>query len=118
MAMRNTVFWCEAKRRTCDGMGLGCTDCPRRKTDRRPSRSKRGYTNEWRRVREEVLGRSGIPRSDWPLYDVDHEPPYDPAVEPDHRRYTLTPLLRSQHSRKTASKDTLRDREGRFAKKR
>jgi len=60
---------------------------------------------------------SGIPQNQWPLYDVDHNPPYDPIKEPDHRRYVLVPRLRSDHSRKTATQDCQRDTMGRFIKK-
>jgi hypothetical protein len=96
---------------------MACADCPRKAREARPSRSRRGYTNEWRRIREEVLASHGIPRQEWPLYDVDHNPPYNASVEPDHRRYHLVPLLRSEHSRKTARMDTKRDSEGKFTKK-
>ncbi len=71
----------------------------------RPSASRRGYGRGWQRIRARVLTASGIPQSDWPLYDVDHRPPYDPDVEPDHSKYELVPMLRSEHSRKTARQD-------------
>jgi hypothetical protein len=53
----------------------------------------------------------------WPEYDVDHNPPYNPDIEPDHRKYTLVPMLRSDHSRKTVREDMKRDSEGKFLKK-
>lgn len=71
----------------------------------RPSPSKRGYGREWQRIRRQVLREHGIPKEDWPLYDVDHVPAYNPDVEPDHRKYTLVPRLRPEHSRKTAKHD-------------
>ena len=52
-----------------------------------------------------MLRQNGIPKEDWHKYDVDHRPAYDPEVEPDHNRYTLVPMLRSDHSRKTAKED-------------
>lgn len=64
-----------------------------------------GYGYQWQQIRAEVLRRAGIPRADWPRYDVDHDPPYNPSLQPDHRRYTLTPMLRSAHARKTARQD-------------
>jgi hypothetical protein len=69
--------------------------------DDRPSSAQRGYSGEWRKIRAEVLSASGIPKRDWPLYDVHHEPEYNPAVEADHRKYRLTPLLHAEHSRET-----------------
>lgn len=87
--------------------------CPNRKPcplhgrapDTRPSATARGYGWEWRKVRAEVLRQHGIPEAEWHLWDVDHSPRYDPANEPDHRRYTLTPRLHGEHSRKTATSD-------------
>lgn len=73
--------------------------------DTRQSSAKRGYDRAWRRIREQVLRQHDIPRSRWHLYDVDHRPRYNPAVEPDHTKYSLVPVLRSEHSRKTASID-------------
>ena len=78
---------------------------PRRKRDRRPAPSRRGYGREWQTIRREVLRDWNIPQEDWPLYDVDHRPRYDPAREPDHRKYQLVPMLRSEHSRKTVRHD-------------
>lgn len=73
--------------------------------DDRPSASSRGYNSQWRKVRAEVLRAYGIPRDLWSLYDVDHRPPYNPTVEPDHRKYELVPMLHADHSRKTATED-------------
>jgi hypothetical protein len=117
MAQRNTVIWCHHKRRTCDTTSLTCEDCPRKARENRPSRSKRGYNSEWYRIRKEVLQQYGIPREMWPQYDVDHNPPYNPEIEPDHRKYTLVPMLRADHSRKTVNEDMRRDSEGKFIKK-
>lgn len=85
-----------------------------RPKDTRSSSAARGYGNRWRKIRERVLAAHGIPRSQWPQYDVDHRPPYNPEVEPDHNRYQLTPMLRSEHSRKTAKHDIARDDHGVF----
>jgi hypothetical protein len=52
-----------------------------------------------------VLRAHGIPKEKWSLYAVDHNPPYNPAVEPDHEKYTLIPRLITEHNRKTASED-------------
>jgi hypothetical protein len=76
-----------------------------RRKDPRQSSSRRGYDAGWRRVRQEVLDSAGIPRSEHWRYDVDHSPKYDPATEPDHRTYRLTPRLHAEHSRKTARDD-------------
>lgn len=72
---------------------------------KRPSAARRGYDRTWQRVRARVLIAHGIPRSQWKLYAVDHRPPYDPSVEPDHNKYTLVPMLHADHSRKTAELD-------------
>jgi 5-methylcytosine-specific restriction protein A len=69
--------------------------------DARPGSAKRGYNGEWQRIRAETLAAFGLPKQDWHLYDVHHDPAYNPAVEPDHRKYRLTPLLRADHSRET-----------------
>jgi hypothetical protein len=50
-----------------------------------------------------------VPRQDWPLYDVHHEPAYNPDVEPDHRKYRLTPLLHQDHSRETGRQKRRRE---------
>lgn len=88
-----------------------------RKKDTRESAAKRGYSSEWRKVREEVLKKAGIPFEDWEYYDVDHNPPYNKYIEPDHRKYQLIPRLHAEHSRKTATCDIKRDNKGRFVKK-
>lgn len=88
-----------------------------RPKDTRKSSSRRGYGNTWRKVRVEVLRNNNIPKEQWPLYDVDHNPPYNPSVEPNHRKYTLIPRLHADHSKKTANHDVLRDDAGRFIKK-
>lgn len=71
----------------------------------RGSSTGRGYGYAWQKIREEVLANAGIPRSLWPRYDVDHNPPYDPKKEPDHRKYTLIPRLHGTHSSKTNKED-------------
>jgi 5-methylcytosine-specific restriction protein A len=76
-----------------------------RKPDRRLPSSQRGYNVAWRRIRARVLREAGIPESMWSLYAVDHNPPYDPEVEPDHEKYTLIPRLIADHNRKTARED-------------
>ncbi len=93
------------------GAGLHCPTC-------RPSRSGgKSYAHGWRKVRERVLREAGIPKDLWSQYDVDHNPPYDPSVEPDHYLYELIPRLHADHSRKTANEDNYRVG-GKFAKKR
>ena len=86
---------------------------PERK-DTRPSSSKRGYGSAWRRLRARILREAGIPRDQWSLYAIDHRPPYNPEVEPDHTKYELTPMLKSEHNRKTANADQERDERGRW----
>lgn len=78
---------------------------PARPIDERESASMRGYDASWRKKRENVLRRYGIPKGQWPLYDIDHDPPYDKDVDPDHDHYELTPRLHSDHARKTAKHD-------------
>lgn len=78
---------------------------------------KRGYDHTWRKVRAEVLTEYGIPKELWSQYDVDHNPPYNPNIESDHRNYELIPRLHADHSRKTAVEDTPRDKKGNFARK-
>lgn len=58
-----------------------------------------------RKLREMTLSRANIPRLDWHKYAVDHRPKYDPAVEPDHMKYELVPMLLADHNRKTAARD-------------
>lgn len=101
----------KGERAVCDT----CSPKEPRKRDERPSSSSRGYGPEWRRVRARVLADWGIPEEDWPLYHVDHNPPYNKEVEPDHNAYELIPRLISEHNRKTATEDTRRDSRGRFA---
>ncbi|OQY32040.1 MAG: hypothetical protein B6241_12500 [Spirochaetaceae bacterium 4572_59] len=57
--------------------------------------------SEWKRIRIETLKAHNIPESQWKDYVIDHRPPYDPRVEPDHRNYTLVPMTRGEHSKKT-----------------
>lgn len=76
-----------------------------RQTDKRPSAAKRGYGDGWRQIRARTLRAYGIPFEDWSKYDLDHNPPYDQAKEPDHTKYVLVPRLRAEHSRKTAKED-------------
>jgi hypothetical protein len=80
------------------------SDCPIHNNgtkDTRISAARRGYGGDWRKIREGVLRGAGVPKHLWPLYDVDHNPPYDPSIEPDHRAYTLVPRLHKDHSAKT-----------------
>jgi len=65
----------------------------------------RGHDQEWKRIRIEVLKQYGIPPEDWRKYVIDHRPPYDAEVEPNHRCYTLVPMLRGKHSTKTNKYD-------------
>ena len=76
-----------------------------RMPDKRPSAPRRGYGRDWQKIRAEVLTKAGIPRELWPLYDIDHNPRYNPAIEPDHRKYTLIPRLHGEHSSKTNHED-------------
>jgi hypothetical protein len=73
--------------------------------DDRPSFSQRGYDSSWRRLRIEILKHYRIPVSDWHLYDIHHDPVYDPDKDPVHEHYTLTPILHSAHSAHTAKHD-------------
>ena len=95
--------------------GRSCPDCT--PPENRETPAKRGYDSVWRKVRAEVLTEARIPKEDWKLYDVDHTPAYDKDVEPDHRRYTLTPMLKADHSRKTAKEDNPRGSSGKFVGK-
>jgi hypothetical protein len=74
----------------------------------------RGYDYTWQKIRVRVLKEFGIPKEQWSLYAVDHNPPYNQEVEPDHTRYQLVPRLIAEHNRKTAREDTKRDHKGRF----
>ncbi len=102
--------------KTFKGKGHRCPQCrPTSDIDRGEHRNAKYYTSaEWRKIRAEVLTSHGIPKDIWHLYDVDHTPQYNPEVESDHRKYTLTPLLHGEHSRKTAN-EISRDN-GRFSK--
>lgn len=77
----------------------------KRALDNRPSSTARGYGREWHKIRIEVLKKAGISPDLWPQYDVDHNPRYNPQIESDHRKYTLIPRLRGDHSRKTNRED-------------
>jgi hypothetical protein len=69
--------------------------------DTRVSSAKRGYGIEWRKIRERVLRSYHIPLASWPLYDIHHTPVYNAAIEPDHNKYKLTPMLHHEHSMAT-----------------
>jgi len=73
-----------------------------RTVETRPSAAVRGYGREWQSIRAEILTAASIPRNLWNNYDIHHEPPYNPSVEKNHRKYKLTPLLKSEHSKITA----------------
>lgn len=87
----------------------GSNSCQIHKTvitrDNRPSSTKRGYGWGWRKIRIRVLREYGIPEEQWNRYDIDHNPAYNPAVEPDHNMYDLIPRLHSEHSKKTVRED-------------
>jgi len=87
-----------------------------RPKDNRVSSSRRGYGNSWRKIRVEILKKNNIPKEQWPLYDIDHNPPYNPSIEPNHRKYKLIPRLHADHSKKTVKCDEKRDTSGRFIK--
>jgi 5-methylcytosine-specific restriction enzyme A len=76
-----------------------------KQSNTRVSSTRRGYGRGWQKIRADVLRQYGIHREDWPKYDVDHVPRYDPIVEPDHRKYTLIPRLHAEHSKKTVRED-------------
>lgn len=78
-----------------------CAAHPYPRTGPARNMAQAGYGYEWQQIRREVLRAHSIPESEWPLYDVDHRPPYNPAIEPDHRQYALVPMLKADHSRKT-----------------
>ena len=91
-----------------------CPVCrPKKKNPDRPGIYQR-YGKSWKRIREMVLRDAGIPEEEWGKYQVDHRPPYDPDIEPDHMAYTLVPMLIEDHGRKTAQEEMDRDRMGRF----
>lgn len=112
MPIRVTTNICNRCRRSFMGSGSLCPAC--KGPDTRESSHRRGYDREWRRVRARVLESHNIPKEQWPLYAVDHNPPYDKDIEPDHTRYVLIPRLMADHNRKTAREDTTRDHKGRF----
>jgi len=92
----------------CPGIAVGRSGyCEKHQDQGKYGRKKtyhsyqRGADREWRKIRIEVLRSHGIPQEDWPKYVIDHRPPYDPAIEPDHRNYTLVPMIRGKHSQKT-----------------
>ncbi len=120
MPRLNTQSRCDRCGATFKGAGLLCPACKPRYKDTvqgmRPRRSpsKRGYDHTWRKVRAKVLAEAGIPPEQWPLYDVDHNPPYNPGWEPDHTKYTLIPRLHDDHSSKTAQEDNRRNSDGKF----
>ncbi len=98
----------------CAELVRGSSYCPHHMPQPRNGRNRqrfrqnageRGYGAEWRAIRAEVLTRHGIPRHQWHLYAVDHRPRYNKAIEPDHRKYELVPMLKSEHNRKTARDD-------------
>lgn len=101
---------CASCRRSFTGSGSLCPQC-RPKDNRKPA-FKRGYDHTWRKVRSAVLTEYNIPKELWPLYDVDHNPPYDPRIEADHTKYELIPRLHAEHSRKTATEDVRRYQNG------
>jgi len=105
---------CPLCHQTYIGGGELCQKCkpPRKQIKGRENNAWYGY--EWRKIRARVLIAYGIPKEAWSKYDVDHNPPYNPEIEPDHRMYTLIPRLHADHSRKTAQEDNARDRFGRF----
>ena len=67
----------------------------------RMSAASRGYGHGWQEIRRKVLAEHGIPEAEWPLYDVHHTPDYNPALNPDHNAYILTPMLHHEHSAHT-----------------
>lgn len=77
----------------------------KRGIENRPTSVRRGYGREWQKIRKETLIKFSIPCEDWTLYDIDHTPRYNPAIEPDHRKYQLTPRLHGRHSQKTILED-------------
>jgi hypothetical protein len=87
----------------CSGRAVyhGYCNIHKRNADTRLSSSARGYGIEWRKIREGVLRAYRIPVASWPLYDIHHTPVYNAAIEPDHSKYRLIPMLHSEHSRET-----------------
>ena len=72
---------------------------------RRGNSIDRGYGPEWKEIRARVLRAHGVPEDQWHLWTVDHRPVYDRDKEPNHNMYELVPMLRTEHSRKTARED-------------
>jgi hypothetical protein len=89
---------------------LTALSCAPLKQARRPSPASIGYGSEWRRIRSGVLSEAGIPRDLWRYYDVHHEPAYNPAIEPDHRKYNLIPIPHGDHSSETNRQKSLQGR--------
>jgi hypothetical protein len=95
---------------TCPGLEQAHGFCERHQglysppVDRR-GRTSHGYGHGWARIRREVLRAHGIPEAEFHLWDLDHRPPYNPKIEPDHRRYDLVPMRHGTHSTKTARQD-------------
>ena len=117
MARKTAHTICSSCRQTFIGTGSLCSACAQkspRTADARQSPGDRGYGYKWHKIREQVLKEYSIPREQWSLYAVDHNPPYNPEVEPDHTKYDLVPRLIDEHNRKTATQDTSRDHKGRF----
>jgi hypothetical protein len=110
---------CVVCRRSFIGSGDYCPEHRKKhvKEEHRESASSRGYDYQWRIMREKVLRAHGIPRLEWSQYDVDHNPPYNAEVEPDHRKYQLVPRKHREHSTKTVEQDMRRDEKGRFLPK-
>jgi ribosomal protein L37E len=116
MAKKSAHTVCRRCRNTFEGTGTLCSACAQKDNapSTRPNSNKRGYDYSWRKIREQVLRDQGIPQAQWPLYAVDHNPPYNPEIEPDHTKYDLVPRLIEDHNSKTAREDTKRDQKGRF----
>ncbi|MCF7944717.1 MAG: hypothetical protein K9L75_04195 [Spirochaetia bacterium] len=115
MPRRTKYSICKRCRKTFVGEGGICSSCRTHEDTREPAH-KRGYDAVWRKIRKQVLREFGIPKDQWHLYAVDHNPPYNKEVEPDHTKYTLIPRLIIEHNRKTAKQDTKRDEKGRFTR--
>ena len=88
---------------TCPALASyhGYCDAHKGQAPQRAGSTARGYGYNWQSIRARVLMQAGIPKELWPDYDVDHNPPYDARIEPDHNKYTLIPRLHAEHSVKT-----------------